>query len=226
MNSEMAEAEIFKEYKELGPKKMTLGSKIVLFIHIIAAIVIFVTQFNMGLAVWFYGYGIVTPILLVIHGFFYTFLESDLWYREEMAPFIARIINTNEIEIERFCQYHRIIARSALILGWIDILVCQWVWTTGLAIFVPNLFGENLLFHTFAEIIAYGVIFGPFLLYFILLLPAGVILDRILNYRYQDIKPLLEIQNRWEKENQRRKQKPEPTKTSSDDYKAHLEYKY
>ena len=226
MSSEPSIDDEFKEYRELGPKNMDFSSKIVLFIHIVAAVVIFVTQFSMGLEVWFYGYGIVTPILLVINGFFYAYLEAYTWNRKEMAPFIARVINTNEIEIERFCQFHRVVARSALILGWLDILVCQWVWTTGLALFVPNLFGEDLLFHTFAEVIAYGVIFGPFLLYFVLMLPVGVIIDRVLNYRYQDIRPLLEIQNKWEKENQRRKENPKTTESSSYDLKSHVENQY
>jgi hypothetical protein len=203
ISTESANDEIFKEYRQLGPKRKSLEHKLVFFLHLAAAVIFFVNQLNNGFGPEFYGNGIVTPILLIINGFAYSYMQTDSWYREEMVPFISRIISITEIESDMYCQYHRRVARFMLIIGWISILVCQWIVNFGFAVF-PLFISDDFLIRLVGELVAYGLIFGPYILYFLLLLAIASVVDKFLGKRYKEISHLLEIEMKWKKENARR----------------------
>ena len=204
MSEDSEDSDVFTEYKPLRPKRRSLQGNIVLFLHLLAAIVLSVTQFASGLDVWFYGLGVATPILLIINGFAYSFFENDSWYKEEMVPYLSRIVSTTEIETDKYRQFHRRTARLMLIFGWVDIILCQLIWTWGLTVFLRSLLGEDLLTMIIRELFAYIVLFGPFFLYFIILLAFGSLIDKLFLSGYDDIKHLLELENKWNRENQRR----------------------
>jgi hypothetical protein len=209
INSESTTEDVFKEYQPLEPKKKSVEHYIVMFLHLVLAIVIFAIQFNYGLDAWFQGFGLLTPILLIINGFVYSFTQNDTWYREQMVPFISRVITTTEIETDRYRQFHRRIARYALLLGWISILMSQFAWTFGLTQVMPFFIGDDLLTRFIGEFVAIAVIFGPFFLYFIFLISFMAIIEKPYQSRYKDIAHLLEIENKWAKEAHRRAKNPE-----------------
>ncbi len=76
MNSE-ADEEVFKEYKQLGPKSRSLEHYVVMFFHLVAAFVISVIQLDAGLTAWFQGFGVLTPILLITSGVAYSYFENE-----------------------------------------------------------------------------------------------------------------------------------------------------
>lgn len=201
--------EIFKEYKELEPKKKTREHYIVLFVHIVAALVISMIQLNYGISEWFLGFGIATPLLLILHGFTYSFLDNGRWYRDQMVPYISRLVSTTEIETDRYLQYRRNAARYVLFFGWIAVLVGQFVWTFGFTQVLPFFAGDDLILRFIGELVGYGILFGPFLLYFLVLLLFAEIIDRIRIPRYKDIEHLFDIENKWTKENNLRAKNPE-----------------
>lgn len=87
---------------------------------------------------------------------------------------------TTEIETDRYLQYHRRLNRFTLILGWPAILMCQMAWTFGITEILPAFAADDLLTRILGELVAYVVIFGPFLLYFLVLMLIVVILERLL----------------------------------------------
>lgn len=209
INSESANEEVFKEYVELEPKRKTLEHYIVMFIHIVVALTISAFQLNYGISEWVLGFGIVTPILLILHGFAYSFFDNGPWYRNQMVPYISRLVTTTEIETDRYLTYRRNAARYLLFFGWIAILPCQFVWTFGFTEVLPFFAGDDLILRFIGELVGYVVLFGPFLLYFLILVLFAGILDRIRIPRYKDIEHLFDIEDKWTKENNRRAKNPE-----------------
>lgn len=209
MESESVNDVVFEEYRQLEPRRRSIEHYVVAFLHLVAAIIISVSYFSDGLTPWFQGYGIVTPILLIIHGFLYTQLENDTWYREQMVPFISRLIATTEIETDRYCQFHRRVARIFFVIGYFVILLCQWVWTFGVTVVLPLFLGDDILTRLVVELLAYAILFGPFILYFLVLMPVAAILDKLFLSRYSDITHLLDIEKKWTTENNRRVKNPE-----------------
>ena len=207
-SSESSDDIVFKEYRELGSKSPSLEQYIVVVIHLTGAILISAIQFNDGVSVWFLGFGIVVPILLIIHGVGYSVFKNDSWYREQMIPFILSIVMATEIETDRFLQYHRWSTRFFLILGWPVILLCQMTWTFGLTEILPAFSADNVLTLIIGEFVAYLVIFGPFVLYGLALIFIFVILARLLQSRYEDIMHLFDIERMWNTERQRRAKNP------------------
>lgn len=200
----------------MGPKHSSFEQKIVAIIHLIVAVLISVILFNEGLDTWFLGAGIVTPILLIIQGFAYTRVESSSWYREQMVPFISELITTTEIETDRYLQYHRRSTRFVLVLGWLAILICQWVWTFGLTVVMPFFAGDDFILRLIGELVGYAVIFSPFLLYPVLLILFILILEKLLLSKYEDIRHLIDIEKSWTKENIRRTKNPELIQNEND----------
>jgi hypothetical protein len=204
LSPESLDKTTFMEYTPLGPKRRTREHYLVLVGHIVAAFTISLIQLSIGLSVWFLGFGILTPILLILQGLFYSFLENDTWYREEMVPFISRLITTTESETDRLRQYHLRLARSVIVLGCFDIILCQLVWTYGLTVILPSFLGDDLLIRFIGELLAIVVVFGPFFLYLIVMLPIASTVERIYKSRYSDIAHLLDIENKWSREDNRR----------------------
>jgi hypothetical protein len=207
---------VFEAFRQLGPKHSSFEQKIVAIIHLIVAVLISVILFNEGLDTWFLGAGIVTPILLIIQGFAYTRVESSSWYREQMVPFISELITTTEIETDRYLQYHRRSTRFVLVLGWLAILICQWVWTFGLTVVMPFFAGDDFILRLIGELVGYAVIFSPFLLYPVLLILFILILEKLLLSKYEDIRHLIDIEKSWTKENIRRTKNPELIQNEND----------
>ena len=209
MDSESTNDTTFKEYRDLEPMSRSLEQYLVLFFHLAAALIVSAIQFRDGLSAWILGFGVVTPILLIIHGYAYSTVPNDSWHREQMVPFMLSIVTATEIETDRYLQCNRRCARFVLILGWPVILLCQIAWTLGLTKVVPVLMGDNLLIRILGELAAWLAIFGPFFLYFLIIMPILVGLSRLLESRYRDIKHLLDIDKKWNMENRRRAKDPE-----------------
>lgn len=209
MDSELADDIVFKEYRDLDPVSRSPEQYFVAIIHLTAAVIISVIQFTYGFNSWALGFGIVTPILLILQGFAYLVIRNDLWYREQMVPFILSILMATEIETDRYLRYHRRFIRFTLILGWFVILVCQFTWTFGLTEIMPLFAGDDFLLRFIGELVAYAVLFGPFLLYGLGLVAILTILERILKTRYKDINHLFDIENKWTAETHRRSKNPE-----------------
>ncbi len=219
MSFESSNDDTFKEYKPLGPLHRTREHYVVILLHVVAAALIVWYQITIWSTPWFIGLGVMTFVLVIINGFLYAFVENDPWYREEMVPFISRIITTTEIETDRFRQYHRRCAQGIVLAGWIDILICQAALNYMANEIAPYLFIENYTFNIINELVAYVLIFGPFLLYIGILFIFAIIGDIIFRARYSDIAHLLEIEGKWNAENNRRKELEKAEKkenTSSD----------
>ncbi len=205
MDSESADGVVFKDYKELEPVRRSLGQYLIIVIHLAAALLISVIQLNDGISAWFLGFGVVVPILLIIHGCLFLFIPNESWYRERMVPFILSIVMATEIETDRYLEFNRRVTRFILILGWPVILMCQMAWTFGLTEIMPAFAALDFWTRLFGEMVAYVVvIFGPFFLYFLILILIILILDRLLTPRYADIKHLFDIENKWNRERDRR----------------------
>ena len=213
MDSESADGVVFKDYKELEPVRRSLGQYLIIVIHLAAALLISVIQLNDGLNAWFVGYGVVTPILLIIHGCIFFIIPNDLWYRERMVPFILSIFMTTEIETDRYLQYQRRSTMLVLILGWLAILLCQMVWTFGITSILPAFATDDILILFAGELVGWTVILGPLFLYFLLLILIALILDRLLTPRYTDIKHLFDIEKKWNMERDRRAKDAESVKS-------------
>jgi hypothetical protein len=204
MDSDPPTDSIFKEFRTLESKHTSREQHLVLFFHIIAAILISVIQLSEGFTTWSLGFGIVVPILLILHGFIYRIWSNDPWYREQMVPFMSSIVTTTEIETDRYLQYHRRFGRFILIFGWPAILLCQIVWRFGLTEIMPAFVSDDIFIRLIGEVVAYVVLFGPFLLYILLIAVIAAILERFMLSRYKDIQYLIDIENKWNVENRRR----------------------
>jgi hypothetical protein len=213
MDSESADNVVFEDYRELEPVSKSLGQYLVAGIHFAAALLISVIQLNDGLSAWFVGYGVVTPILLIIHGCIFFIIPNDSWYRERMVPFILSIFMTTEIETDRYLQYQRRSTMLVLILGWLAILLCQMVWTFGITSILPAFATDDILILFAGELVGWTVILGPLFLYFLLLILIALILDRLLTPRYADIKHLFDIEKKWNMERDRRAKDAESVKS-------------
>ena len=181
MNSESADDVVFKDYRELEPVSRSLGQYLVAVIHLTAALLISVIQLNDGISAWFLGFGIVVPILLITHGCMFLFVPNESWYREQMVQFMLSIVMATEIETDRYLEFNRRATRFILILGWPVILMCQMAWTFGLTEIMPAFAAGDFWMRFLGELVAYVVVFGPFLLYFLVLMLVVVILERLLN---------------------------------------------
>jgi hypothetical protein len=214
----------FKEYEELGPCPPSIRQYLVVIIHFILAIGISLVQFQAGLDAWFQGFGIVTPILLSANGLIYTMTGNQQWYREQMVPFLSGIVTVTEIEGERYMTYHRRIGWYTLVLGWFAILTCQMAWTLGLTVVMPAFSGGDFITRLIGELVAYAVIFGPFILYGVLIIVIFRVFDQILPSRNQHIRHLLEIERKWSKERRRRARNPKSARDKSADGSDHWSY--
>lgn len=228
MDSESADDVVFEEYRELEPVRRSLGQYLLVIIHLAAALLISVIQFNDGFVAWFLGFGIVVPILLIIHGCLFFVVPNESWYRERMVPFMLSIVMTTEIETDRYLEYNRRMTRFALILGWPAILMCQMAWTFGLTEIMPAFAAGDFWMRLLGELVAYVVvIFGPFVLYFLILMLIMVILDWLIKPGYADIKHLFDIEIKWNNERDRRakdvesvKKEDAPTENNSSDMES------
>lgn len=208
MDSESTAEMVFNDYKELESSSRSMGQYFVIAIHLTAALLISIIQFNAGISAWFLGFGIVVPILLIAHGFLYSSIPNNAWYRDQMVPFILSIVMATEIETDRYLQYQRRITMISLILGWFVILMCQIAWTFGLTVIVPAFTGPDILTRLAGELIAWVVFFGPFVLYALALMFLQGVLEKLLKSRYTDITHLFEIEIKWNVEKHRRTKEP------------------
>jgi hypothetical protein len=204
MNRERSDEEVFKEYKELGPQTTNREQYAVALLHVFAGIIIFGVQIAEGLDVWFAGYGILTPILLIVQGFAYATLKNLQWLREQMIPYFQELVMVTEIEADQFVGYYRWLNRYLLLLGFVAIMTCQFVWTYGLTVVVPLFSGPDFFSRFVGEIITYIVIFGPFFLYLGMMFAFYGVLELLLQSLNEEILHLFDIEKRWSKEHSRR----------------------
>ncbi|MHA2118583.1 MAG: hypothetical protein ACW98J_06660 [Candidatus Thorarchaeota archaeon] len=209
MDSGQKDESVFEEYKELGPKTTSKEQYIVALIHIIAAISISIIQFSDGLSAWFLGFGILTPILLIVQGLFYAYIKNYQWYRDQIIPFISRIIMVTEIEADLYVRHHRRLGWYTLVIGWLAIIGCQMIWTWGFTVVMPLFFGEDFISRLVGELVGYAVLFGPFLLYLFLLFVTYGPVESSLQSRNEEIRHIFDIEGKWTEENERRLKPPE-----------------
>lgn len=202
----------------MEPKRRTREHYIVLVVHIAAAFVISAFQLNSGIDAWFPGFGLATPILLIIHGVVYSFIQISTWCREQMVPFMLKLVPATEIETDRYVEYNRKSAMYVLIFGWFAILLCQFVWTFGLTEVMPFFIFDDFILRLIGEIVGYIVIFGPFLLYFLLLIAFAWVIEEFYLPGYNDVEHLFEIAHKWGREHNRRAKNLEPAKDVDDPY--------
>ncbi|MHA1926937.1 MAG: hypothetical protein ACW974_13555 [Candidatus Thorarchaeota archaeon] len=212
MDSGDQDESVFREYKELAPKTTSKEQYTIALIHIIAAISISIMQFSEGLSAWFVGFGIITPILLIVQGFFYVYIKNHQWYRDQMVPFISKIVMVTEIEADQFVRHHRRLGWYSLVIGWIAIITCQMIWTWGFSVVMPLFFGDDLITRFVGELIGYAVLFGPFFLYLVLLYFIYGLIEQKLQSRNEEIRHIFDIASKWAEENQRRSKPPESYK--------------
>jgi hypothetical protein len=216
MDSEESEESVFEEYRELGSKTTSTEQYIVAFLHIVAAILISAMQFTAGLTEWFTGFGILTPILLVVLGAFYANIRSPEWHRDQMVPFILEFVTATEIEVEQYVRLHRRQIRYTLILGWAALLLCQWLWTIGFTVVMPFFIMDNLIVRIIGEFVGYAIIFGPFFLYVVLLFVMSGMVEHFLRGRNEEIGRMIEIERKWYEELARREKPSESVEIEKD----------
>jgi uncharacterized membrane protein len=194
----------FKEYEPLGPKHRTREHYLIIILHLMAAIVIVWIQYSMFSMVLPTAVAFFSFILIVINGFLYSTFENDAWYRDEMVPYVSRKMTTTAIETDRLRRFHRKLAQGVIILGWLDVLLCLTLMYFGIILILPSFSGEGLIIRVVGELVAYVIVFGPFFLYFGLLIVIVGVLETFLKPRYDDISHLIEFDKKWNYENQRR----------------------
>ncbi|MFX1369621.1 MAG: hypothetical protein ACFFAY_13575 [Promethearchaeota archaeon] len=217
MVSDELEESVFEDYRELDSKTTSTEQYIVAFLHVIAAIFISLIGFNAGLAAWFAGFGILTPILLVVLGAFYANIRSPEWHRDQMVPFILEFTTVTDIEIEQYVRFHQKQIRYTLILGWGVLLFCQLLWTIGFTVVMPIFISEYFIVQLVGEFVGYAVIFGPFFLYVVLLFVISGKVELLLKARNEEISRMIEIESKWYKESARREKPSESVQNEDDD---------
>jgi hypothetical protein len=148
---------------------------------------------------WFTGIGVVTPILLCTLGIIFYLMPNENWYRTEMIPYLSSKLKPREEEIERFLQYHRRLRAMVLPLGWLAIVLCQFIWTGITIVMIPlaavhRIFADALIF----------VMIGTVILYLALILGILTLSERLLESIHPDIIHILEFENEWRQEIQKR----------------------
>jgi hypothetical protein len=214
MDSGKQDESVFEEYKELGPKITSKDQYIVALIHIIAAISISIMQFSDGLSAWFLGFGVLTPILLIVQGLLYAYMKNHQWYRDQMIPFISRIVMVTEIEADQYVRHHRRLGWYTLAIGWLAIIGCQIIWTWGFTVVLPLFFGEDFISRFVGEIVGYAILFGPFFLYLFLLYVTYDLVEFSMQSRNEEIRHIFDIAGKWTEENARRAKPPESENNS------------
>ncbi len=217
MVSDELEESVFEDYRELDSKTTSTEQYMVAFLHVIAAIFISLISFNAGLAAWFTGFGIFTPILLVVLGAFYANIRSPEWHRDQMVPFILEFTTVTDVEVEQYVKFHQNQIRCTLVLGWGVLLFCQLLWTIGFTVVMPIFVSENLIVQLVGELVGYAVIFGPFFLYVVLLFVISGKVEIFLRSRNGEISKMIEIESKWYKELARREKPTESVENEDDD---------
>jgi hypothetical protein len=166
-------------------------------------------QFSEGLSAWFLGFGIITPILLITQGLFYAYIKNPSWYRDQMVPYISRIIMVTEIEADQFVRHHRRLGWYTLVLGSVAIIACQMIWTWGFTVVMPLFFGDDFITRLVGELVGYAVLFGPFFLYFVLIFAISGLVEFMLQSRNEEIRHIFDIADKWTEESERRRKPPE-----------------
>jgi hypothetical protein len=178
------------DWTQLSPSRPD-GHQIYVFgLHILVGITISILSFNGDWVYWMIGNGFFTPILLSGAGFFYGMARGMNWYRTEFLPFVNRNHTHLGFENDRFLSYARLHRISLLVSGYLATLVSQIVWTQLTLLSVPFI----VSIPTLAELL-----FGLFILIFILFMAAWVFFDnlsnRLLRMVFSDITHLIDLDN-------------------------------
>jgi hypothetical protein len=187
------------EFEELGDQSPSPVQWAVLLVHLISGIGISAYTYIFDIGFWFVGLGLVAPILLASLGIIFWLMPNENWYRSEMVPYLTRKLMPREGQLERFLQYHRRLRILLYILGWVAVLVCQSLWTCAAMLMIPlvavqRLFGDLLIL----------VMIGAVLLFLAMIVGILTLSERLLESTTSDIKHIIEFENEWRAEIQRR----------------------
>ncbi|MHA2601452.1 MAG: hypothetical protein AM324_004885 [Candidatus Thorarchaeota archaeon SMTZ1-83] len=190
---------IAAEFDDLPATSPSAVQWSVCLVHLFCGIGISAHIYVSDIGFWFTGLGVVTPILLVTLGIIFLVMPNEKWYRNVMVPYLSSRLNPKEEEKELFLQYHRRLRTVALPLGWLAIVVCQFLWTYTTMLMIPlaavhRIFADSLIF----------VMIGIVMLFLVMILGILTISERLLGSIYSDIIHLLEFENAWREEKQRR----------------------
>lgn len=168
-------------------------------VHLLGGIGISAYTYIYDIGSWFTGIGVVTPILLCALGIFFFLLPNETWYRTEMIPYLSSKLKPREEEMDRFLQYHRRLRTMVLSLGWLAIILCQFIWTFITMLMIPlaavhRIFADALIF----------VMIGTVMLYLALILGILTVSERLLESIHSDIIDILDFENEWRRETQKR----------------------
>ena len=171
----------------------------VFLVHLFIGIGISAYVYVSDIGSWFTGIGVVTPILLCALGIIFYLMPNENWYRTEMIPYLSGKLKPREEEMERFLQYHRRLRAMVLPLGWLAIVLCQIIWTSTTMVMIPlaavhRIFADALIF----------VMIGTVILYLALILGILTFSERLLESIHSDIIHILEFENEWRQEIQKR----------------------
>ncbi|MFW9769743.1 MAG: hypothetical protein ACFFF9_09255 [Candidatus Thorarchaeota archaeon] len=182
------------DLKEIEPSRPDGHQVYVFGTHVMLAVIISMLSFNGDWIHWVIGTGLITPVLLILSGLFYSATRGNNWYRDVFLSRVSRILMQPEFENDRFLSFNRAHQLSFLIAGYLATPVCQFSWTIITSILVPGVVSIFTLME---------FLFLLFVLIFVLFMMCWVffttISDRIFDRMYSDILHLIELDRRTHK---------------------------
>jgi hypothetical protein len=179
---------------DLLPINVDRAQELVFLVQIIPAIGISVFSLSGGWSAWYFGTGILTPVMPGILGYYFDMTPGITWERERMVPFIARSMMVSEFELERYLLYKKHRRFALLVGGYLSIIFTQVIY------FQISPFLIGLLEYPYTPIQAlYYIPVCMLILFFIFLLGWISFIDHGLKSRYSDIKHIIQFNKRCEK---------------------------
>ena len=188
------------EFEDLPASSPSTLQWVVLLVHFLGAFGISAYAYMSDFGTWFTGFGVVTPTLLGTLGIIFLLMPNENWYRNEMLPYISHRLKPREEEKERFLQYHRRLRIIVLPLAWLAIVLCQSLWTYTTMLMIPLAAVHRI----FADLLIF-VMIGTLVLFLAIILGILTVTEHVLESIHSEIAHMLEFENAWREETQRRK---------------------
>ncbi|MFW9786740.1 MAG: hypothetical protein ACFFE1_03635 [Candidatus Thorarchaeota archaeon] len=189
MTSGEMEREPVIDWTGLRPSKRDDFQMYVFAVHVAVGISISILSFPGDLLSWDQGIGILLPTLIGLTGLAYLLPTGINWYREDFLPFVNKVIEIPKPESDRFLRYQRVFRFMVLISGYLDIVVCQFVYTWLFAIFSPNWVDLSPTLDPET-----GLISGAVILFFVLWFIFMAFFEFILKSVYPDARRLSQLE--------------------------------
>lgn len=189
MTSGETEGEPVIDWTGLRPSKRDDYQMYVCAVHVGVGIGISILSFPGDVLSWNQGIGILLPSLIALTGLAYLLPTGINWYRDEFLPFVNRFIEIPKTESDHFLRFQRILRFAALVSGYLDTVVCQFVYTWINAVFPPIGVDLNPALDTQGGLIA-GVVILFLVLWFIFM----AFFELILSSVYPDATRLIKLE--------------------------------